>query len=472
MAKRKGDGDGNDLPAHGLPAPVSSGITSTRPTKKQKTGTQDSSETNANIYQSKTWFRLEKEGYWKGHFSVKRVARRHSVTDGPKLYTQKSPFKNKADGKDSLPTAYYEVDPSEYWDKFRPFEAFTMHRQHFKEGDYVYIKKDKATETESDATIQDWVAKILEIRAGGKKHVFILIYWMYRPEDLDGRAAVQHWTDKRSENLELEHEQHLFWRQTVNIPPNGVHKLHHISNLPTYCRCKYPYNPLEGSLIQCGHCNKWLHSRCLEQDAVRKAYKKTYPRDYSTIYQRDYTIVHQKGAWNIPASTARYTAKCTTDKAGKSRLVLREYHGDGKEDSESLVPLKCLSCYQDLILAEDEDEDEGQGASNTQGYSNDVSAHPAAASTTIPDTIAAPTKESSSSTQNLDSEQQVLDSDEEDADEGTDSGFESTPDDAADKMAGLTIKIPLFTPESELNLSVLLGIKSRAKHSPTPYPDA
>lgn len=42
----------------------------------------------------------------------------------------------------------------------------------------------------------DWVAYILEIRASDPDHVYVRIYWMYRPDDLprgtnDGMRVIQ-----------------------------------------------------------------------------------------------------------------------------------------------------------------------------------------------------------------------------------------------------------------------------------------
>ena len=39
-----------------------------------------------------------------------------------------------------------------------------------------------------------WVARILEIRASDERHVYVRVYWMYRPDELpqgthDGRQA-------------------------------------------------------------------------------------------------------------------------------------------------------------------------------------------------------------------------------------------------------------------------------------------
>lgn len=97
---------------------------------------------------------------------------------------------------------------------------------------YIKAGEDKA------AAVSGWIGKILEIRFGDEAHVYVRIYWMYRPEDLpEGRqpyhgtneliasndmaiveaqtieseANVTHWDDDADPTEEL------FWRQTLDV---------------------------------------------------------------------------------------------------------------------------------------------------------------------------------------------------------------------------------------------------------------
>jgi hypothetical protein len=114
-------------------------------------------------------------------------------------------------------------------------------------GDYVYVKG--ANDGSSHALVQAWVAKVLEIRAGDPEHIYMRVYWMYRPEDLPkGRQpyhgqneliasndmdvieaqtiqckadTLDYWnedTDQAPPNVDL------YWRQTLDVS-NGQNKL-------------------------------------------------------------------------------------------------------------------------------------------------------------------------------------------------------------------------------------------------------
>lgn len=112
-------------------------------------------------------------------------------------------------------------------------------------GDFVFVKADEA-ESVDGAQLSNWVAKVLEVRAASEAHVFLRIFWMYRPEDLpggrrsyhgrneiiasntmqiidaltvNGKADVRHWTE--DDNGEVLDADQIFWRQTFNCPDGG-----------------------------------------------------------------------------------------------------------------------------------------------------------------------------------------------------------------------------------------------------------
>ena len=55
----------------------------------------------------------------------------------------------------------------------------------------VFIKANPSQDIIS-ARVQGWVAKILEVRASDPSHVFLCVYWLYRPEDLPGGCQPYH----------------------------------------------------------------------------------------------------------------------------------------------------------------------------------------------------------------------------------------------------------------------------------------
>ena len=78
--------------------------------------------------------------------------------------------------------------------------------KHFSEG-FIYVANDSSIERQkaiddNDPMQQrkksddDWVARILEIRASDEHHVYARVYWMYWPDELpqgtqDGKKTVQ-----------------------------------------------------------------------------------------------------------------------------------------------------------------------------------------------------------------------------------------------------------------------------------------
>jgi hypothetical protein len=113
----------------------------------------------------------------------------------------------------------------------------------FEVNDFVFVRPSPEPGREN-ATITNWVAKVLEVRAGDEQHVYLRVYWMYRPEDLPypGRrpyhgsneliatnemqiidattvqdsVQVKHYVEDDGMSEELNGDQ-LFWRQTYSV---------------------------------------------------------------------------------------------------------------------------------------------------------------------------------------------------------------------------------------------------------------
>jgi len=78
--------------------------------------------------------------------------------------------------------------------------------KYFSEG-FIYVANDSSVERQKAAggveimeprkkSDDDWVARILEIRASDEHHVYARVYWMYWPDELpqgthDGRRTVR-----------------------------------------------------------------------------------------------------------------------------------------------------------------------------------------------------------------------------------------------------------------------------------------
>jgi hypothetical protein len=68
-----------------------------------------------------------------------------------------------------------------------------VNSEEFEVGQTVFVKKvEEDEENEDTPAIQHWLAKILEVRAGDASHVYLRVFWLYRPEDLPGGRQPYH----------------------------------------------------------------------------------------------------------------------------------------------------------------------------------------------------------------------------------------------------------------------------------------
>jgi len=114
--------------------------------------------------------------------------------------------------------------------------------EEFEVSQFVFVKKE-AEDHDTPNAIPYWIAKVLEVRAGDAQHVYLRIYWAYRPEDLpggrqphhgdcelivsnhmdvidalcvQGAANVVHWDDY-PDSLTFPAPEQLYWRQSLDI---------------------------------------------------------------------------------------------------------------------------------------------------------------------------------------------------------------------------------------------------------------
>lgn len=175
-------------------------------------------------------------------------------------------------------------------------------------GDTVYVlhnqnaKPLKANATEGEVLAYDkkhcWVGKVLQARATSDREVYILVAWLYWPNEIpkavkshphyyakeyaSSELIMSNWLDIIDANSisakadvyyldEDEEDDFLyvpdrFWRQTFNAGEAGASasdpKL--MSSLKQFCRCQRPINP-EKKVLQCGKssCKTWNHEQCI-----------------------------------------------------------------------------------------------------------------------------------------------------------------------------------------------------------------
>ncbi|KAI4648722.1 uncharacterized protein J4E79_009793 [Alternaria viburni] len=257
--------------------------------------------------------------------------------------TQPNPYP-----KTQLPELHVKIKPALYWEAMRRYRRFTVNGEEFEVGQMIFVKKSEEDKiAEGPGTIEHWIAKVLEVRGGDPEHVFLRVYWAYRPEDIpggrqahhgdselivsnhmdiidalsvDSSADVVYWDDD-PESLDLKTDQ-LFFRQSYDITKRANSQL---SKMKTYCIDKKPCNPDE-LLLQCPQCSEWLHADCLKKRALQDAAPQLKKRGRPSQVQASTTL------------DARIKAQ-----DNKARLTILERRG-GKPKRKWDVDILCLVC--------------------------------------------------------------------------------------------------------------------------------
>ncbi|EGU73915.1 hypothetical protein FOXB_15574, partial [Fusarium oxysporum f. sp. conglutinans Fo5176] len=127
----------------------------------------------------------------------------------------------------------------------------------------------------------EWVARLLEIRASDEHHVYARVYWMYWPDELpaktvDGKkevqgrqpyhgvneliasnhrlATVHQWIESDIKNI----PKGLYWRQAFDC------RNLQLSSVELIYECQEPANP-DKIVLECTNskCGKSLHEECI-----------------------------------------------------------------------------------------------------------------------------------------------------------------------------------------------------------------
>jgi hypothetical protein len=123
-----------------------------------------------------------------------------------KVNLQMSPFSPSGKFKThETMDLHYQVEPAKKWTDMTRYNSFVLNGvKYFSEG-FIYVANDSSIERQKAAgevmqprkkSDDDWVARILEIRASDEHHVYARVYWMYWPDELphgthDGKKTVQ-----------------------------------------------------------------------------------------------------------------------------------------------------------------------------------------------------------------------------------------------------------------------------------------
>ncbi|KAI0468750.1 hypothetical protein F4859DRAFT_201653 [Xylaria cf. heliscus] len=244
----------------------------------------------------------------------KKAKRRRQESEDqpiPKISLQASPFSPMGKFKDPNNTMdrYYQVLPHQKWMDMTRYNSFVLNGVKYYSEGFIFVANNSTIERQKNPgeprqsrqkSEDDWVARILEIRASDEHHVYARVYWMYWPDELpagtqegkkfvQGRqsyhgqneliasnhmdvinvvsvtaqATVNQWDETNEDEV----QQALYWRQAFD-----VRSMELSSALPR-CKCNRPENP-DKQLMNCTNpeCRKWLHDDCLIHEALMKTF--------------------------------------------------------------------------------------------------------------------------------------------------------------------------------------------------------
>ena len=242
---------------------------------------------------------------------------------------------------------------------------------HYKVGELVYVKaSDTEAPGKSDGTEYDyddcWIAQILQIKALDRNHVYVRIFWMYRPDDLPGgrqeyhgngeflpsndmqiinaetvNGKPQEWQSIDETNLSdcVGGYKDLFYRQTYNALTR-----HTTPALRKICECNEPMD-LDFPPLKCANskCESWLHPSCIRKDIFqrvaqnrqtnKKAKSKSKTPDDTHDTNPDDDQMSDSPLWHIPLTPTE--PQKATSKTAKPKNGLKGHKR--KRDSDSTL---------------------------------------------------------------------------------------------------------------------------------------
>ncbi|KAH9902303.1 hypothetical protein F4778DRAFT_781534 [Xylariomycetidae sp. FL2044] len=229
----------------------------------------------------------------------------------PKVLLQVSPFSPMGKFKDENNTMdrHYLVQPNKEWTEMTRYNSFVLNGVKYHSEGFIFVANSSTIERQKNPgeprqprkkSDDDWVARILEIRASDEHHVYARVYWMYWPDELpagtqegkkyvQGRqsyhganeliasnhmdvinvvsvtaqATVNQWDETNEEEVQAA----LYWRQAFDA------RSMELSSAKLICQCNRPENP-DRKLVGCTNdqCKKWLHNDCLIHETLLNTY--------------------------------------------------------------------------------------------------------------------------------------------------------------------------------------------------------
>ncbi|EXK77692.1 hypothetical protein FOQG_17606 [Fusarium oxysporum f. sp. raphani 54005] len=226
--------------------------------------------------------------------------------------SQISPFKPMGSFKthESMDLKY-TVEPRERWQKMSRYNSFILNGKKYysevfvKVANELSIENQKAQDNGKDICKEnndEWVARILEIRASDEHHVYARVYWMYWPDELpadtvDGKKKVQGRQPYHGVN-ELIASNHMDIINVVSVTglatvhqwiesdikkiPKGLYwrqafdcRNLQLSSVELICECQEPANP-DKIVLECTNskCGKSLHEECITHKVLIQVHER------------------------------------------------------------------------------------------------------------------------------------------------------------------------------------------------------
>ncbi|KAH7012730.1 uncharacterized protein B0I36DRAFT_256411 [Microdochium trichocladiopsis] len=222
----------------------------------------------------------------------------------PKIHLQVSPFSpiGKFNAKDNTMDRHYQIAPFAKWMNMTRYNSFVLNGVKYHSEGFVFVANDNTIERQKNLgesrqprqkSDDDWVARILEIRAADEHHVYARVYWMYWPDELpagttEGKRVIKGRQPYHGNN-ELIASNHMDVINVVSVTASAtVHQWDETNedevqpalywrqafdSVGRYCRCNRPENP-DKKLIRCTNekCRKWLHDKYLVHEALLRTF--------------------------------------------------------------------------------------------------------------------------------------------------------------------------------------------------------
>jgi hypothetical protein len=310
--------------------------------------------------------------------------KRDETDEDKKIQIQMSPFSPTGKFKThETMDLHYTVEPSAQWLEMTRYNSFVLNGTKYYSEGFVYVANDATIERQRGASAaenggqfrkaeDDWVARILEIRAADEHHVYARVNWMYSPDELpkgtlDGKklvegrqpyhgqnelvasnhmdvinvvsvtmpAVVNQWIETDDDEI----QDALYWRQAFDCRNSQL------SAVELICKCETPANP-DKTLIGCTNsaCGKWLHYQCLLEDVLARTFERLgndKPHiDEGTVVKKEDKEEERAARPLSPTETREEETQPTIDVRGgeaSKDAVVKQANGDAPKPTETPV---------------------------------------------------------------------------------------------------------------------------------------